>query len=126
MYYLSREFIFDAAHKIIDYQGKCEKLHGHTYRLRVTVAGKLGSDGIVIDFAIIKKVVDETILSKLDHSYLNELFENPTTENIIYWIYQMLANKFKKYNCAVYEVNLSEGANNTVTFKGDDNERRTE
>lgn len=126
MYYLSREFTFDAAHRIVNYQGKCEKLHGHTYRLKVTVAGKLGDNGMVIDFAIIKKVVNEMIIDKLDHCYLNDLFENPTTEIVTHWIYTTLLPAFKKYDCTVCEISLSEGANNTVTFRGDDNERHTE
>jgi len=50
MLYISREFTFDSAHKIVDYQGKCENLHGHTYRLIVTVQGELKRDGMVLDF----------------------------------------------------------------------------
>ncbi|MEA3313366.1 MAG: 6-carboxytetrahydropterin synthase QueD [Caldisericota bacterium] len=126
MYYLSREFTFDAAHKIIDYQGKCEKLHGHTYRLKVTVVGKLGDNEMVIDFAVIKKIVNEMIIDKLDHGYLNDLFPNSTTEIVTRWIYTTLLPVFKKYGCTMYEVSLSEGANNTVTFRGDSDERHTE
>ena len=126
MYYLSREFVFDAAHRITDYQGKCEKLHGHTYHLKVTIKGDIKTDGMVIDFAIMKKIVDETVVNKLDHSYLNDLFKNPTTENVAYWIYSKLLKEFKKYHCTLYAVSLTEGSNNTVTFVEERNERRTE
>lgn len=126
MYYLSKEFIFDAAHRITDYQGKCEKLHGHTYRLKVTVKGDIKDDGMVIDFAVIKRVVQEKVIDKLDHSYLNDFFENPTTENVAYWIYSILLKEFEKYHCVLYAVSLTEGANNTVTFIEEGNERRTE
>jgi len=117
MFFLSRDFYFDAAHKIVDYQGKCEELHGHTYKLTVTITGNLKDDGMVLDFAILKKVVNETIINKLDHRYLNDIFENPTTENIATWIFDELNKKFKEYDCSVYEVTLYEGKNNRVTVR---------
>ncbi len=126
MYYLSREFIFDAAHRIIDYQGKCERLHGHTYHLKVTVKGNIRADGMVVDFAIIKRIVKEAVIDKLDHNYLNDLFKNPTTENVAHWIYSILLKEFEKYHCILYAVSLTEGANNTVTFMEDKDEGCTE
>ena len=87
-FYLSRNFTFDAAHRIIDYSGKCENLHGHTYKLTVTITGKLKSDGMVLDFAILKQIVEENVLERLDHKYLNDVFENPTTEIIAHWIFK--------------------------------------
>ena len=99
MLYISREFTFDAAHKIVDYQGKCENLHGHTYKLIVTVQGELKRDGMVLDFSILKKIVEENIISVLDHKYLNELFEQPTTEIIAQWIFDKLSQAMKEYQC---------------------------
>ena len=117
MLYISREFTFDSAHKIVDYQGKCENLHGHTYKLIVTVQGELKRDGMVLDFSILKKVVNENIISVLDHKYLNELFEQPTTEIIAQWIFDKLSQLIKEYQCSVYEVVLYEGANNRVIVR---------
>ena len=115
--YLSRNFHFDAAHKIVNYNGKCEELHGHTYFLKVTISGLLKKDGMVLDFAILKKEVNNLINSVLDHKYLNDVFENPTAENIALFIFNKLEKSFKKYNCAVEEISLSEGPNNTVTVR---------
>ncbi len=114
--YLSRKFKFDAAHKIIDYNGKCENLHGHTYFLKVTISGKLKENEMVLDFAIVKNNVNK-IVNQLDHKYLNDIFKNPTTENIALYIFEKLTDEFKKYQCKVYEVNLSEGPNNTVIVR---------
>ncbi|BAL80941.1 6-carboxytetrahydropterin synthase QueD [Caldisericum exile] len=117
MFFLSREFSFDAAHRVIDYNGKCEKLHGHTYHLIVTITGDLKEDGMVLDFSILKKVVQEKVIVFLDHKYLNDVFENPTTEIVAQWIFKTLDNAFKEYNCKVYEIILFEGDNNRVSIR---------
>ncbi len=114
--FVSREFKFDAAHKVVDYNGKCENLHGHTYFLKVTIRGELKNSGMVLDFAILKKEVNK-IVDQLDHKYLNDLFENPTTEHVAIFIFEKLKKAFEKYQCDLYEVQLSEGPNNTVIIK---------
>ncbi len=114
--YLSREFKFDAAHKIIDYNGKCENLHGHTYFLKVTITGELKKNEMVLDFAIFKKNVNK-IVEQLDHKYLNDIFKNPTTEIVALFIFEKLKTEFEKYQCRIYEISLSEGPNNTVTVR---------
>ena len=73
---VSKDFSFDAAHFLTQYHGKCEHLHGHTYKLRVTVEGKVQSNGLVIDFGILKKIVKEQILDKYDHRCFNDFFDN--------------------------------------------------
>lgn len=50
MFLISRDFKFDAAHKLEKYHGKCESLHGHTYRIRVTLCGEPDEEGMIIDF----------------------------------------------------------------------------
>jgi len=117
IFYLSRNFVFDAAHRIIDYSGKCERLHGHTYKLKIVVKGDLKPSGMVLDFTIFKNIVNDEIISKLDHADLNELFDNPTTENIALWVFEKLERPLKKFSCFVDEVNLTEGANNTVSIR---------
>jgi 6-pyruvoyltetrahydropterin/6-carboxytetrahydropterin synthase len=116
-YFLKRTFHFDAAHQVTDYNGKCENLHGHTYILTVTITGEKQENGMVLDFAILKKIVNEVVLAKLDHKFLNDLFENPTTENIATYIFDTLNEVFKKYRCSVYEISLSEGINNTAVIR---------
>ncbi|WCK55689.1 6-carboxytetrahydropterin synthase QueD [Aneurinibacillus sp. Ricciae_BoGa-3] len=90
---LTKEFTFDSAHHLHLYEGKCKSLHGHTYRLIVTVSGFVNEIGICVDFADIKKIYEETIKQKLDHKYLNEVLPpmNTTAENMIVWIWEQIA-----------------------------------
>ncbi|MDF2564565.1 MAG: queuosine biosynthesis protein QueD [Massilibacillus sp.] len=94
MYELTVIVEFEAAHRIVDYPGKCNRLHGHNWSVEVTVKGKnLNELGMLIDFKELKKEVNKTI-DKLDHVYLNELDsfveDNPTAENIAKYIYEQL------------------------------------
>ncbi len=102
---ICREFYFDAAHHLKDYKGKCEKVHGHTYKLEVTVSGEVGENGMVVDFNDLKKIVDESIIDKLDHCNLNDLFDNPTTENIVLWIYNRLRERITVHSIKLWEGN---------------------
>jgi 6-pyruvoyltetrahydropterin/6-carboxytetrahydropterin synthase len=89
-----KSFHFEAAHVLPHHPGKCSRLHGHSYRLEVAVNGSIQSDGpsqgMVIDFDEIDNVVQVTIIDQLDHVSLNELMPNPTSENIIMWIWRRL------------------------------------
>lgn len=110
---VSKEFTFDAAHFLTKYHGKCENLHGHTYRLRVTVEGEIGEEGMVVDFLDLKKLVKEKILDKFDHRNLNDFFENPTAELVAEFIWKEL-----KPELNLYEVILWETENSFVTYNG--------
>lgn len=86
MYEVSVDDTFAAAHNLRDYYGKCEDLHGHNFKVRVTMAGeKLDATGLLYDFVHLKQVIQGVIRS-LDHKYLNELppFDklNPSAENL--------------------------------------------
>jgi 6-pyruvoyltetrahydropterin/6-carboxytetrahydropterin synthase len=91
---IRKQFAFEAAHVLPYHNGKCSRLHGHSYRLDVTVEGTVQSEGaatgMVIDFDDLARVVRGSILDKLDHTHLNDTIENPTSENIIAWIWQRL------------------------------------
>jgi 6-pyruvoyltetrahydropterin/6-carboxytetrahydropterin synthase len=100
---LCREFYFDAAHFIPHYKGKCEKLHGHTYKLEIVIEGSVKKDGMVIDFAKMKEIVESMIIEKLDHQALNELFENPTAEHILEWISLQLKEKIPLSSIRLWE-----------------------
>lgn len=71
---VSKEFKFEMAHALHGYDGLCKNIHGHSYRLWVTIKGnvkdELGhkKDGMVIDFSDLKKIVKENIIKKFDHS----------------------------------------------------------
>lgn len=98
--FVTKVFTFDAAHALTHYYGKCERLHGHTYRLEVTVEGPLDPrTGLVVDFALLKRVVKRHILNRLDHQNLNDHFENPSAELITQWIWEQL----KDLSCLLEE-----------------------
>ena len=117
---LQKEFTFDAAHRLIQYHGKCEALHGHTYRLAVVLKGFPDEEGMVLDFVELKKLVKDTILSRLDHAYLNDLFEQPTAEYIALWIWEQIEKEVKRPNCALYSVEVWETATSSVLIFEED------
>ena len=87
---------FAAAHRLPEHEGKCSRLHGHTYGLEVTVTGTPQSvgpaAGMVIDFADLKRRVSELLVERLDHQVLNDLFDFvPTAEAVAAWAFERLA-----------------------------------
>lgn len=92
MYELTIESQFDSAHNLRGYEGQCENLHGHTYKVQVCYRGsELNKLDMLIDFKELKAALSE-IISYLDHHYLNDLpefqAENPTAERIAKFIYE--------------------------------------
>ena len=86
MFEISVEESFAAAHALRGYHGKCEKLHGHNYKVEVTLAGEqLDPTGLLVDFAELKRAL-RIVVERLDHRLLNEVppFDeiNPTAENM--------------------------------------------
>ena len=90
---VSKEFTFDAAHHLHNYEGKCKNLHGHTYRAVLGISGFTDARGLMIDFGDIKEIWKQKIEIFLDHRYLNETLPpmNTTAENIVVWIYEKLS-----------------------------------
>jgi 6-pyruvoyltetrahydropterin/6-carboxytetrahydropterin synthase len=92
---IRKSFTFEAAHVLPNHPGKCSRLHGHSYRLDVTLAGPLQPEGpaagMVEDFEAVSRVVKAAVIAELDHRSLNELIENPTAENIVCWVWGRLA-----------------------------------
>jgi 6-pyruvoyltetrahydropterin/6-carboxytetrahydropterin synthase len=91
---------FSAAHRLREYEGACERLHGHNYKVRVTVGGpRLGPSGMLLDFKVLKREVNAA-MDELDHRCLNEDIAdfgegklNPTAENIAMWLGQRLMGR---------------------------------
>jgi len=115
--FISKEFTYDAAHQLVNYNGKCENLHGHTYKLRITLTGDIDKSGMIIDFNLIKKIVEEKIIEKLDHNFLNNIVAQPTAENILLWIWRELYPVFNFPSCKLYEITLWETENSFVTYR---------
>jgi 6-pyruvoyltetrahydropterin/6-carboxytetrahydropterin synthase len=91
MFELTTVVDFEAAHCLADYPGKCSRLHGHNWRVEVTVSGpELDELGMLMDFKVLKQEVTN-VVATLDHYYLNELapFQtvNPTAENIAKYLF---------------------------------------
>lgn len=88
---VTKIFTFDSAHRLESYEGACKYLHGHTYKLEITVRGRVDERGMVIDFNDLKAAVKNKIIDRLDHRYLNDIFTfNPTCENMLFWIFDEL------------------------------------
>ncbi len=82
---------FSAAHSIPGHK-KCGKVHGHNFRVEVEVAGEVKDNGMVMDFFDLKMMLKD-VISKFDHTLLNEQIEIPTSENICLHIYEELKRK---------------------------------
>lgn len=88
---VTKKFKFEAAHKMLNTEEKCKNIHGHSFRLEVSVEGEIKKDGVVVMSNDIKRIVKKLVIEELDHSYLNEKFEfNPSGENIALWIWEKL------------------------------------
>jgi 6-pyruvoyltetrahydropterin/6-carboxytetrahydropterin synthase len=110
--YLSKIFLFDAAHKLEnknmspernkEIYGKCSNIHGHTYKLIVSVCGDVDETDMVINFGELKENIDACVISVFDHSFLNELEclkgKNPTAENLAEVIWDMIDEMLKGKN----------------------------
>ncbi len=113
-----KEFTFEAAHRLpqVPALHKCARLHGHSFVVRITVAGAVGSDsGWVMDFADISAAF-APIYQQLDHYYLNEIagLENPTSENIACWIWNRLSPILPELD----EVEIRETCTSGCVYRG--------
>jgi 6-pyruvoyltetrahydropterin/6-carboxytetrahydropterin synthase len=110
---VSREFTFDAAHNLPRYHGKCERLHGHTYTLRVTVKAPLDTwSGMAFDFHDLKKTVQDRVVRILDHRYVNEIIPNPSAEYLAIWAWDRLSD------LPLHEIQVWETPTSFVTYHG--------
>lgn len=106
--FVTKEFTFDSAHELTNYEGKCANLHGHTYKLHVTVRRQsfsqdlVDESGMVIDFSKLKEIVQEFVINKLDHRNLNEVLPFQTTaENLSHWIYNTVQSNLTRYDSSL-------------------------
>ncbi len=110
-----RRFDFEAAHWLPHHPGKCREMHGHSYRLAVTLDRAVDpASGMVIDFSNLKAIVREQVIAKLDHRCVNDLIENPTAENMAVWVWERLAGKLP----GLVELELFETRNCSVVYRG--------
>jgi len=123
MYEISVESHFDAAHFLRGYQGKCEALHGHRFRVVAKVnAPELDDTGMAYDFTELKRHLND-ILSRFDHTCLNEVppFDkiNPSSENIATTIYNELKPKLTGAPVIISSIEVWESPQTWVTYRPD-------
>ncbi len=87
---VSRDFEFEAAHRLEEYGGDCEALHGHSWKLRVSLSAPVGSDGLAYDFVKLEDAVRAKVINVLDHTYLNDTVNPPSAERIAIWVWNQL------------------------------------
>jgi len=109
---VTKEFSFDAAHRIKLPDGQWENVHGHTWQLHVTVEGPLQGNGLVIDFCEVDKIVRDKVLSRLHHQDLNDQFPQPSAECVAVWVWDQLSD------LALKEVKVWEEPGCSVTYHG--------
>lgn len=120
MYELTVERRFSAAHHLRDYDGPCARMHGHNYRVEITVTGdELDGLGMLVDFGPLKALCDE-VLDELDHRCLNDLpafaERNVTAENLAAHLYRSLAGKLSG-GLRMASVRLWETDGSSVTYR---------
>jgi 6-pyruvoyltetrahydropterin/6-carboxytetrahydropterin synthase len=94
MFEVTVEQTFAAGHALRNYHGKCEDVHGHNYRVRVTVEGQqLDCTGLLVDFLEVNRLISDAV-GYLDHRFINDLVPfdeiNPSAENIAKYFYDQL------------------------------------
>ncbi|MBW2311343.1 MAG: 6-carboxytetrahydropterin synthase QueD [Deltaproteobacteria bacterium] len=113
---------FAAAHQLRNFGGKCEQLHGHNWKVEVTLKGEgLNDGGLLIDFQELRAITNG-ILEKLDHSFLNELpafkDQNPSSENIAAYIFKELRTRLNDKHIDVAKVTAWESDSASASYMG--------
>src|SRR5947207_12108714 len=121
MYEISVDYTFAAGHALRDYKGKCENVHGHNYKLRVTIEGAaLNSTGLLIDFIDVRAAI-KALADRLDHQFLNDLppFDkvNPSAENIAKYFCDGLQSRIQPQGVHVQAVTVWETDAASATFR---------
>ncbi len=122
MYELTVIKQFSAAHQLREFRGNCERLHGHNWKVEVSLTGEeLNDAGLLIDFREAKEATDR-ILEELDHSFLNELphfrDQNPSSENIAAYIFEKLSSTLNNNQIKVTKVTAWESDSARASYLG--------
>jgi 6-pyruvoyltetrahydropterin/6-carboxytetrahydropterin synthase len=113
---LTVDFEFAAAHRLPRYDGPCSRMHGHNYKLTVTVRGGVDpSSGMVVDFEKVRRVVWDSALSRWDHQTMNDFLENPTAENMVVALWELLRGTLP----GLVELTLHETSAYRVSYRGE-------
>lgn len=91
---ISKDYTFDAAHMLPLHKGKCRNLHGHTYKVRVSVRGPIQEDGMVLDFGVLSEAV-KPIIASFDHSFIVGTWNDPQNKGLANLVRLCLSSKWK-------------------------------
>ena len=121
MFEITVEETFAAGHALRNYHGRCENVHGHNYKVQVTVSGpELDSAGLLVDFVELKKVMHE-VVDRMDHQFLNEVppFDvlNPSAENMARYIFDEIGARMKAGSARIAAVKLWETDTASATYR---------
>jgi 6-pyruvoyltetrahydropterin/6-carboxytetrahydropterin synthase len=121
MFEVSVEQTFAAGHALRNYKGKCENVHGHNYRVLVTMRGEqLDSIGLLVDFVDVKKLINR-VVDRLDHQFINDLapFDilNPSAENMAKYFYDEISAGLGSSQVRVGEVKIWETDTSSATYR---------
>jgi 6-pyruvoyltetrahydropterin/6-carboxytetrahydropterin synthase len=99
MFEVSVEQTFAAGHALRNYKGACENVHGHNFKVQVTIEGdRLDDTGMLVDFLDVKQSMRD-VIARLDHVFLNDIapfdVKNPSAENIAEYFYEELASRLE-------------------------------
>ncbi|RGS74339.1 6-carboxytetrahydropterin synthase QueD [Mitsuokella sp. AF21-1AC] len=122
MYTLKVEGAFEAAHRVVNYPGKCDRLHGHNWLVEAEVRGtELDELGMLVDFKLVKQAL-KSVLDRFDHRFLNELEPfssglNPTAENLARIIFEELEpHEAFVRDSHLYAITVYETPKSSVTY----------
>jgi 6-pyruvoyltetrahydropterin/6-carboxytetrahydropterin synthase len=123
MYELKVITQFSAAHRLENFYGKCEALHGHNWKVEVFLVGEgLDQAGLLMDFGVVKARTKE-VLEEIDHKYLNEVAafkqQNPSSENLARYLYERLGAALNRQGVAVRRVNVWESDTSCASYYQD-------
>ena len=121
MFEISVDYTFAAGHALRNYKGKCENVHGHNYKVRVTLAGaKLNADGLLMDFVELRAEI-KRLVEKLDHHFLNDIppFDklNPSAENLAEYVCGAIAPRAASQGLQVQGVTVWETDTTSATYR---------
>jgi 6-pyruvoyltetrahydropterin/6-carboxytetrahydropterin synthase len=121
MFEVSVEYGFAAGHALRNYKGKCENVHGHNYRVHVTVAGEtLNEAGLLVDFSDLKRAI-QSLVSRFDHQFLNQVapFDqlNPSAENLAKYISDGMEPPLQEQGLRIQAVTVWETDASSATYR---------
>ena len=121
MFEISVEETFAAGHALRGYRGKCEKVHGHNYKVLVMLEGeRLDSAGLLLDFVELKRLL-RAVIERLDHEFLNDVppFDalNPSAENMAKYFYDEISQALPPSPASLSSVKIWETDTSTATYR---------